>query len=97
MEILVHVRVAVSEGVGELREMLLAIDPFDVDLRAYEFFFCRAPESEDAAGRVDDTVAAEVAGAKLIIRTGEARPYSNVVLCCGARSERVLESLAGTS
>ena len=59
-KLLIHAGVPVSEGVGEARKAFLAAGSFDVDLRAYEFFFRRALEGENVTGGVDDAATAEV-------------------------------------
>src|ERR671911_359272 len=65
-EILVSSGVPVPEGMGVLCEPLFVAGPFDIYLCVYKLFFLCTSESENAAGAVHDTTAAEVAVADAV-------------------------------
>ena len=69
---------------GVLEELVIegatAAEEVDGNPRSYEFLTTRLPD----LGLVPhEELKRMVPGAKLVIRTGEATPYSNVILRCG--------------
>ena len=69
---------------GVLEELVVegatAAEEVDRNPRSYEFLTTRLPDLDLVP---HEELKRMVPGAKLVIRTGEATPYSNVILRCG--------------